>query len=41
LQKTEFHKNSLIQVGAPAMRGIYLVEMKSGEMRYVGKVVIR
>ncbi len=41
LQKTEFHKNSLIQVDAPAVRGIYLVEMKSGKMRYVGKVIIR
>jgi hypothetical protein len=41
LQKTEFRKNSLIQVNAPAVKGIYIVELKSGVMRYVGKVVIR
>jgi hypothetical protein len=41
LQKTEFRKNTMIQVDAPAVRGIYLVELKSGEMRYVGKVMIR
>jgi len=41
LQKTEFRKNSLIRVDAPAVRGIYIVELKSGAIRYVGKVVIR
>jgi MBG domain len=40
-QKAEFHKNSMIQLEAPATRGIYLVELKSGVMRYVGKVVVR
>jgi hypothetical protein len=41
LQKAEFRKNSIIQVNAPAVQGIYFVELKSGVMRYVGKVVIR
>lgn len=41
LQKTEFRKNSIIQVVAPATQGIYIVELKSGGMRYVGKVIIR
>jgi hypothetical protein len=41
LQKTEFRKNSIIRVIAPAMQGIYIVELKSGGMRYVGKVIIR
>ncbi len=40
-QKTEFHKNSIIQVNAPAVKGIYFVEITSGNMRYVGKVMIR
>jgi hypothetical protein len=41
LQKTQFYKNSLIQINAPALKGIYFVEIKSGNMRYVGKVVVR
>ena len=41
LQKTEFRKNSIIRVVAPATQGIYIVELKSGGMRYVGKVIIR
>jgi hypothetical protein len=41
LQKTEFRKNSIIEIDAPAVRGIYIVEVLSGQMRYVGKVVIR
>jgi hypothetical protein len=38
---TEFSKNSLVQVAAPVTKGIYIVEIKSGVLRYVGKVVIR
>lgn len=38
---TEFSKNSVIQVAAPVKSGIYVVEIKSGVLRYVGKVVIR
>ena len=41
LPNSEFLKNSLIQIDAPATRGIYIVEMKSGVMRYAGKVVIK
>ena len=38
---SEFSNNSLIQVASPGAKGIYIVEIKSGFMRYVGKVVIR
>jgi len=38
---SEFRKNLLIQVESPVTKGIYFVEIKSGVMRYVGKVVIR
>jgi hypothetical protein len=41
LQNTEFYKNSIIQINAPSVKGIYIVEIKSGNMRYVGKVMIR
>jgi hypothetical protein len=41
LKDAEFSKNSLIQVEAPVARGIYVVELKSGLMRYVGKIIIR
>jgi len=41
LNNSEFSKSSLIQVASPGAKGIYIVEMKSGFMRYVGKVVIR
>jgi hypothetical protein len=41
LQNTEFRKNSITQVRAPGARGLYVVEIRSGVMHYVGKVVIR
>jgi hypothetical protein len=41
LKDAEFSKNSLIQVEAPVAKGIYIVELKSGMMRYVGKIIIR
>jgi parallel beta-helix repeat protein len=41
LQNTEFTKNSVTQVRAPASRGLYFIEIKSGMKRYVGKIVIR
>jgi hypothetical protein len=31
----------LIRIGSPGLKGIYFVEIKSGVLRYVGKVVIR
>jgi hypothetical protein len=37
----EFSKNSLAHVAAPVTNGIYIVEIKSGVLRFVGKVVIR
>jgi hypothetical protein len=41
MNNIEFWKNSLIQLEAPAAMGIYIVELKSGVMKYVGKVVVR
>lgn len=41
VQNNEFRKNSVIQVEAPGVKGLYFVEIKSGLKRYVGKVVIR
>jgi hypothetical protein len=41
LPNTEFRKNLLIQINAPAIQGMYIVELRSGVMRYVGKVVIK
>ena len=38
---SEFSKNSLIQIPAPEAKGIYMVEVKTGVLRYVGKVVIK
>ena len=38
---SEFSKNSLIQIPAPGAKGIYMVEVKTGVLRYVGKVVIK
>ena len=38
---SEFSKNSLIQIESPGAKGIYFVEIKSGVLRYVGKVVIK
>src|ERR1035437_9006337 len=37
----EFSKDDLLQVPFRVATGIYMVEMRSGVMRYVGKVVIR
>jgi len=41
MQNTEFNKNSIIQVQAPDTKGLYLVEIRSGVKRHVGKVVIK
>lgn len=41
LPNSEFLKNSLIRIDAPSTHGIYIVEMRSGVLRYAGKVVIR
>jgi hypothetical protein len=37
----EFWKNSLIQLPFSEAKGIYIVEIRSGAMMYVGKVMIR
>jgi hypothetical protein len=36
----EFSRNSVIQVGAPTVKGLYVVEISSGAKRYVSKVVV-
>jgi hypothetical protein len=41
LNNSEFSKNSLIRIASPGLKGIYFVEIKSGALRYVGKVVVR
>lgn len=41
LTNTEFNKGSVIQVQAPAATGLYVVELRSGTKRFVGKVVVR
>ncbi|HUX57563.1 MAG TPA: right-handed parallel beta-helix repeat-containing protein [Bacteroidales bacterium] len=41
LLNAEFQKNSLTQVQAPSAKGLYVVEIRAGFMRYVGKVVIK
>jgi len=41
LHNTEFSKTSATQVQAPALNGLYMIEIKSGVKRYVGKIVIR
>lgn len=41
LNNITFSKNSLVIVPADFTKGIYLVELRSGMKRYVGKVVIR
>jgi hypothetical protein len=41
LMVAEFSKNSLIQVEAPMAKGMYVVEIRSGALRYVGKMVVR
>jgi hypothetical protein len=37
----EFSKDNLIQIPVGASTGIYMVELRSGMMRYVGKVIIK
>ncbi|MCJ7448914.1 MAG: hypothetical protein MUO72_14605 [Bacteroidales bacterium] len=41
LQNAEFSKNSLIQVPTRYTKGLYVVEIKSEALRFVGKVVVR
>jgi len=40
-RNNEFHKNSIVQVEAPSVKGMYVVEIKSGLLKYVGKLVIK
>jgi hypothetical protein len=37
----EFSKDNLLQIPVKAATGIYMVEIRSGGLRYVGKVIIR
>ncbi|MBN2863472.1 MAG: hypothetical protein JXN62_09945 [Bacteroidales bacterium] len=41
MQNVEFQRNSFVQMQAPKAKGLYLVEIKAGVRRYVGKVVVR
>jgi hypothetical protein len=41
LHDVEFTKNSVIQVTGSGAKGMYVVEIRSGAKRYVGKVVIK
>jgi len=41
IDNTEFRKNSLIQVPSAGPQGVYFVIMKSGVMRYAGRVVVK
>jgi hypothetical protein len=41
LKNTEFTKNSVVQISDNRLRGLYILEIRSGVMRYAGKVVIR
>jgi hypothetical protein len=41
LQSIVFSRSSIIQVPDAGLKGMYIVEIRSGAMRYVGKVVIR
>ncbi len=41
LNATEFSKTSVTQVQAPALNGLYFLEIRSGVMKYVGKVLIK
>lgn len=37
----EFNVNSLIQLPEPAVKGLYFVEIRSGSLKYTGKVIIK
>jgi hypothetical protein len=41
ISRTDFEKNSIRQIQSPSAKGIYLVEIRSGNLRHTGKVVIR
>jgi sorbitol-specific phosphotransferase system component IIBC len=41
LQAVEFRKNSIIRPEVQLTKGIYIVELRAGELRYSGKVGIR
>lgn len=41
LENAYFSKNSLINIPATVPNGIYMVELRAGVKRYVGKVVVR
>ncbi len=41
VQNTDFSKSSPIMVAAPDIRGIYLVDIRSGQRKYIAKVIVR
>lgn len=41
LRNTEFSKTSVTQLQAPALKGLYFIEIRSGKNRFAGKVMIK
>jgi hypothetical protein len=41
LRNTVFVKNMIISIPSPDVKGVYLVDFRSGIRRYTGKVVIK
>jgi hypothetical protein len=41
LRNTLFSRNSVTQIQSPGTAGIYVVEIRSGVMRYIGKLIIK
>jgi len=41
LEDAEFSRNSIVQVPGIGAKGLYVVEIRSGVMKYVGKVIIK
>ncbi|HRW86640.1 MAG TPA: T9SS type A sorting domain-containing protein [Bacteroidales bacterium] len=39
-RSAEFFRDSMIRIPAPASKGLYIVEIKSGPLKHVGKVII-
>jgi len=41
LTNAEFRTNDFIRLPSPKTNGLYIIEIRSGVMKYVGKVVVR
>jgi hypothetical protein len=40
LPEVEFNINSILQMQSPGRKGIYIVEIQSGTLRYTGKLLV-